>query len=285
MLEGVVVLEEGLKELGDAVLDGAFLEDAVDDEFGDELHVAQNVFLLLFQEDLLVLGSLKLGELFDLLVEGVLHPLDQKVFEGVVLLALLLLLHSLKLELAWVSLAEIAAQLGIGACVFRLVPGLLDDFLDEGLQHVGVIKEVLDDVLLDEAEILWDDEVEVVDDFLSGLLYGVEVLEFLLLEGGEVAAGHLLDLVLDLAGLKGLVLAHGDLHHLGLLRLVAQRLGDFALIAFYTRLDVLVLAVASRLLEVGLFVPVFLLLHLHLLGLPSADLLGLLNHLRIRVLL
>jgi len=47
VLEGVVVLEEGLKELGDAVFYGTFLEDAVDDEFGDELHVAQNVFLLL----------------------------------------------------------------------------------------------------------------------------------------------------------------------------------------------------------------------------------------------
>ena len=214
-----------------------------------------------------------------------LHSLDQKVFEGVVLLALLLLLRSLELELAWVTLAEIAAQLGIGACVFRLVPGLLDDFLDEGLQHIGVIEEVLDDVLLDEAQIFRDDEVEVVDDFLSAFLHHIEVLEFLLLEGGEVAAGHLLDLVLDLAGLESLVLAHGDLHHLGLLRLVAQRLGDFALIAFYTCLDVLVLAVASRLLDVGLFVSVFLLLNLHLFGLPSADLLGLLNHLRIRVLL
>jgi hypothetical protein len=53
--EGVEVVEERLEELGDAVLDDALLEHLADDQFGEELHVAQDALLELFQEQLFVL--------------------------------------------------------------------------------------------------------------------------------------------------------------------------------------------------------------------------------------
>lgn len=276
MSEGIVVPQERLKELSYAVLDGPLLEDLVEDEFGNELDVAEDDLLLVLEEELLLLVRLELWELFDFLIEGVLHLLNKVVLEGVVLLLLallaLLLGLALELELVRVPLAEVAAEFGVGAGVLGLVPGLLDDLIDEHLADLPVVEEVLDDVLLDVLQVFGHDEVEVVDDLLLGLFNDVHGLVLLGLEGGKVLAGHVLDLVLHDTGLEGFVLADGDLHPNWCLRLVAVEFGSLSLILLGPSSldDVVVLVIVGLLLVV--VVPadrlVVLLLNFDLLGGP-----------------
>lgn len=210
--EGVVSFEEGIEQLGNAIFHRFLLKDPLQYQLSNKFDVAQNVLLLVLEEDLLVLWRLELGELVDFLVEGVLDSIDEEVFEWIVLLALLFLLGTLELEFVALEFGEVVTKFGVCACVFGLIPSLLDDFFNEDLANIDVVEEVRNDVNLDGCEVLWDNQVEVVNDFLLALFDMVQRLILLCLQSVKVLSCHVLNVLLHLASFKGLVFTNGDLH-------------------------------------------------------------------------
>lgn len=69
LLVVVEVVEEGVEELADAVLDDHLLQNFADNEFSNELDVAENLGLSVLQVDVLVFLVLELGELLQLFIE------------------------------------------------------------------------------------------------------------------------------------------------------------------------------------------------------------------------
>jgi hypothetical protein len=82
----VEVVEEGLEELGNAVLDNLFLENLANDELGNELDVAQDFLLCLPEEVVFSFLVLEDGEFFHPFIEGMLNLANQKVLEGILFL-------------------------------------------------------------------------------------------------------------------------------------------------------------------------------------------------------
>lgn len=136
----IVVLKEGLKELRNTILDRSLFKDLVNDELSNELDIAENVLLFVLEEGLLVFRALELRELLDFLIKRVLNSFNKEIFEGIVLLSFFLFLYSFELELIRVALAEITAQLSVGAGIFGLVPCLLNDFLNQGSADIHIFE-------------------------------------------------------------------------------------------------------------------------------------------------
>jgi hypothetical protein len=138
----------------------------------------------------------------------VLHVLDEQELERIFLFFL-----RLEVEVRWGFFAEVVAKFGVGAGVLGLIPCLLDDFIDKSLADNLALKEIRKDILFDVAQVLRDDQVEVVDNFLPGQLKFVKIfVSFLDFVEETTIFPTLLELVLHLLCLQGFFGADHNLH-------------------------------------------------------------------------